>query len=158
MRGLKWNKKILKDKMLLLLTQELRRISRAPALIYNNPDQSPESLHLQYYEIVPSEAMHDVAGHIQNLFEEIPNHVLKPDNKKVNNNLEELKKVIELSMEEKEVKRGRTLLHYRCGLLKVTHYMKDMQLLLETLAETQCILYASEKDRTPHEIFCDYTI
>ena len=72
----------------------------------------------------------------------------------MNNNLEEFKKVIELSMEEKEVKR---CVDYRCGLLKVTHYMKDkfskenkdMQLLLETLAEIPCILYASEKDRTP---------
>ena len=98
--------------------------------------------------------MHDVAGHIHNLFEGIPNHVLKPDNKKVNNNLEVLKKVIELSMEEKEVKR---CVDKRCGLLKVIHHMKDkfskenkdMQLLLETLAEIQCILYASEKDRTP---------
>ena len=81
--------------------------------------------------------MHDVAGHIHNLFEEIPNHMLKPDNRKVNNSLEKLKKVIELSMEKKEVKR---CVDYRCGLLKVTHYMKDkfsrenkdMQLLLET--------------------------
>ena len=125
-----------------------------PALLYNNPDQTLESLHLQYYEILPSESMHDVAGHIDNLLEEIPNHVLKPENKKVNNNLEELKKVIELSMEENKINR---CVDYRCGLLKVTHYMedkfskenKDMQLLLETLAEIQCILYASEKDRTP---------
>ena len=40
MRGLKWNKKMLKDEMMFELTQELRGISRVPALLYNNPDQS----------------------------------------------------------------------------------------------------------------------
>ena len=72
--------------------------------------------------------MCDIAGHISNIFEEYPNHISKPTEKSKGKQnaketaLDELKMIINLSMEGKEVKR---CANYRFSLVEVSHYMKD---------------------------------
>ena len=66
-----------KKEMLFELTQDLGGISRVPPLFYNTPLATAQSLNLQWYDILPSEAIHDIAGHISNIFEESPHHISK---------------------------------------------------------------------------------
>ena len=60
------------------LTEELKGISRVPALLFQSPEASLENLGLERYEVLPHEPMHDIAGHISNLFEELPYHLDAP--------------------------------------------------------------------------------
>ena len=57
-----------------LLTEEMKGIKRAPALLIPNIDNTNL---LQNYEVLPNEPLHDIAGHWKNLFEEIPAHLNK---------------------------------------------------------------------------------
>ena len=50
-------------------------IQRVSTLFFPEPEVSPEKLLSESYEILPCEPLHDVKGHILNLFEEIPYHV-----------------------------------------------------------------------------------
>ena len=56
-RHLAWRQNMNKKEMLFELTQDLRGISRVPALFYNTPLETADSLNLQWYDILPSEAM-----------------------------------------------------------------------------------------------------
>lgn len=52
--------------------EELRRgITNVPALIQNSPDTSLDSLHLENYEISPTEPLHDIKGHLSNVTDEL---------------------------------------------------------------------------------------
>ena len=74
-RKLDWRQSITKSELQFELSQELRGISRVPALFYSTPLETLDNLNLQFYDILPSESMHDIAGHISNIFEESPNHI-----------------------------------------------------------------------------------
>ena len=162
-RKLNWRQNMTKSELQFELSQELSGISRVPALFYSTPLETLENLNLQFYDILPSESMHDIAGHISNIFEESPNHISKPTEKSKRKQKakettpDELKMIINLSMEGKEVK---LCVDYRLSLLKVSHYMKDrfeekdqnLQLMLDTLVEIQAILYLPEEERTPRTI------
>ena len=60
-----------------LLEQILRGVSRVPALLLTDPTQQLASLNLDKYEIVATEPLHDIKGHLINLITELPN-VLPP--------------------------------------------------------------------------------
>ena len=52
--------------------KELRKgVQNFPALL----QPFPEDIHLEKYEVSPCEPLHDMNGHMANLFEEIPKHV-----------------------------------------------------------------------------------
>jgi len=42
-----------------------------PALLHNIPDTPLEALHLQHYEVSPTEPVHDIKGHFTNLIDEL---------------------------------------------------------------------------------------
>ena len=65
------------------MTEELCGTQRIPSMLITTPGDELDSLNLQDYEIFPHEGMHDIAGHIENLFEELPMHV--KDDKHVTN-------------------------------------------------------------------------
>ena len=48
------------------LDQILKGVMRVPALLLTNPTQQLSSLNLQNYEIVASEPLHDIKGHMIN--------------------------------------------------------------------------------------------
>ena len=68
-------KEILKKDTQSHLTEELCAIQWIPSMLITTPGDELDSLNLQDYEIFPHEGMHDVAGHTENLFEELPMHV-----------------------------------------------------------------------------------
>ena len=50
---------------------ELRRgINNVPALLQPDPETDLQNMHLHRYEICPSEPLHDIKGHLSNVFEE----------------------------------------------------------------------------------------
>ena len=56
------------------LAKEIHGIQCVPGMLFSCPDEDLEKLNLQTYEIFPHEGMH-VAGHIENLLEELPMQV-----------------------------------------------------------------------------------
>ena len=104
-KKLNWRQNMTKRELQFELSQELREISKVPALFYSTPPETLENLNLQFYDILPSESMHDIAGHISNIFEESPNHISKPTEKSKRKQKakettpDELKTIINLSSE-----------------------------------------------------------
>ena len=58
--------KMLKPEMQALLTAELKGAQRVPSLLVLNPTQSLRDLHLQDYEVLDCEPLHDYKGHAYN--------------------------------------------------------------------------------------------
>ena len=50
----------------------LKGVQRVPSLLLLNPTQELSALNLDRYSILDSEPLHDVKGHLSNLFEELP--------------------------------------------------------------------------------------
>ena len=61
-----------KDELQRELDDILRGVARVPALLLTNPTQSLSTLNLERYEVVASEPLHDLKGHIINLITELP--------------------------------------------------------------------------------------
>eukprot|EP00731_Ephydatia_muelleri_P007038 Em0003g1286a len=54
------------------LQEILQRVQRVPSLLLLQPDESLTNLNLQYYEVMDCEPLHDIKGHLLNLFQELP--------------------------------------------------------------------------------------
>lgn len=130
-----------------ILKEELKGCQRVPILLKNNPKKGIKMLNLERYELALVEPMHDIGGHIDNVFEELPHH-LTPEEKSL------FEKVIEISYGNKETKRN---VDKRKALLEVILQLdykisgKPMNI-LKTLAEIQRILYLNESKRMPNEV------
>ena len=92
------------------LEEELSGAQRVPALLFSNPKAKLDQLNLQHYEVLACEPLHCVGNHIKNLYEELPNHLIK-DEKIIFNN------ALKTSFNNKDVKRR---WDYRLSLLKMT--------------------------------------
>ena len=96
-RDVKFNCTATKKSLQTKLEQEVKGIQRVPAIIFENPLADCNKFNLINYEILGTEPLHDINGHIKNLFEEIVEHVP---------NKTYLQNVITSSYEGKEVKCG----------------------------------------------------
>ena len=61
-----------------ILAQTLKGVQPVPTLLLPSPSQSLSSLNLDKYEILDSEPLHDLKGHLQHLFAELPFILDKP--------------------------------------------------------------------------------
>ena len=98
-----------------------------------------EDLNLERYEILPCEPLHDIVGHIKNLYEEIPVHLTSSE-KAIFTNLKNA------TFEGKDSKRG---CDYRASLVKLCFIIQGKiptlpTEILTTLAKIQEILYSTE--------------
>ena len=66
-----------RDELDLVLQETLKGVKHVPALLLTNPTQQLSSLNLDRYEIVATEPLHDIKGHVLNLITELP-HILPP--------------------------------------------------------------------------------
>ena len=64
----------------------MRGIQRVPSLLYHNPSISFLNKHLTKYEILSIEPMHDICGHIKNIFTELPNVLNENEKKNISDN------------------------------------------------------------------------
>ena len=62
----------MKDKVAEMLESTLSGVVRVPALLLTNPTQSLSTLNLDRYEVIASEQLHDLKGHIINFITELP--------------------------------------------------------------------------------------
>ena len=58
-----------------ILKKHLSGTSRTPAMCYGTVSTEVSSLNLGSYEISPVEPLHDIKGHIKNLWELLPRHL-----------------------------------------------------------------------------------
>ena len=147
-RGVKFTvnekKKPLKEKY----QNELCGIHHIPAIVFNACQPDLSKVGLKSYEILPVEPLHTIAGHIKNLYKELPSHLKKEDK-------EVFEDVIEASFSGKEAKKGAD---YRKSLVNVTLYLMEKDLdkkysdILVQLCEIQEIVYAEALQRTAKSI------
>lgn len=51
------------------LVEALKGVQRVPSLLIHTPTQSIETLNLQNYTILECEPLHDIKGHLSNIFD-----------------------------------------------------------------------------------------
>ena len=131
------------------LENEVHGIQRVPALMYNNPLDTLESLNLSKYEILVTEPLHDLSNHIKNLYQEIPYHV--PKNMK-----KDVRQILDVSFNGKDAKNSSD---YRKNLLIVAKWFSDnltehfFNKILLSMCNIQAITYYSEKKRSLQSIY-----
>ncbi|XP_078621301.1 uncharacterized protein LOC144887775 [Branchiostoma floridae x Branchiostoma japonicum] len=131
----------------MLLKTELHGIKRPPALLFHCPETSLKSLNLEKYEVLPCEPLHDIAHHIQHIFEELPFHVCSD----VKN---DIKQVYNATLGNKELKRG---CDYRVALITLGNVLEGkasppVMQLITSLLEIQRICYLPAEKRCQREI------
>lgn len=125
----------------------LRGVIRVPALLLANPTQSLLSLGLERYEIVASEPLHDLKGHIVNLITELP-QVLPPEA------MTQCTHLIDCCL-AKEKKSGADL---RRVVIQIYLLLKDLEcssrviLLLQTIIKMGEIAYSLDSHRSPRQL------
>ena len=129
------------------LKKVLRGIKRVPILLLHNPLKDLNQLGLARYEIVMVECMHDIANHIDNILEELPNNLHGDDKEKFT-------EMVETRKAEKEKKRCCDKHKILLQLTQNLHYEIDgfVHRLLRSLSEIQRILYLGDDFRTSKEI------
>ena len=70
-----------------ILKKHLSGTSRTPAMCYGTVSTEVSSLNLGSYEISPVEPLHDIKGHIKNLWELLPHHLPEDLKDKFSNDL-----------------------------------------------------------------------
>ena len=134
------------------LRNEIHGIQRLPTLFFSEPETTTEELLLNAYEILPCEPLHDVKGHLNNLYEEIVYHAENKEEKIL------LQNTIGHVMGDKSCKRG---VDYRVSLIQLVVMLRNKvneQIfdLLDTMCEIQEILYTGENKRSVETILRMY--
>jgi len=142
-RGVSFLQSEKKDVLVKKLEDVLSGIHHVPALLFQSSLDDTNDVGLGGYEVLPVEPLHTIAGHIKNLYEEIPCHVSKTEKST-------FKEAAHVSFAGKEVKRAAD---YRKSLVDLTIFLKDkfdtrFVSLLRQLCEIQQILYAGEDERS----------
>ena len=141
------NMKATKKDLFPMLKKELRGSKRVPVLLFNNPLVNLKHFGLSKYEMAMLECMHDIAGHTDNVLEELPNHLKISDKQEVN-------ALLQVYYAEKDKKR---CCDRRKILVQMTHYLYHkingkVHKLLKTLSEMQRILYLGDGLRNAKNI------
>ena len=98
-RQIKYNTRMQKKELEMLLKEELGSVARVPLLCQGNKFESLSNTPLKRYKVLLSEALHDIKEHIRNLWEELPQHLTDEENACFS-------KVIEVTTKQKEKIRG----------------------------------------------------
>ena len=152
-RQVKFYQSNLKQNLQTKLEAEVQGKHRVPAILFQNPSKTLADMNLENYECFGCEPLHCIAGHIKNLYEEIPYHLDKEEKMYFVN-------IVSASFSGKEAKRGAD---YRLSLIDVTADAKgkipeDVYFLLTSLREMQEILYFKENKRTNENILRLYNV
>ena len=139
------------------LTDSLKEIfmgvQRVPSLLLTNPTQSLEDLNLQNYTIFDCEPLHDLKGHLSNLFDELPQLLEK-------SLADDVKSVLNVHLHMKETKRGGDFrlaaVHVLALLRKRESTPAEVLKLIETAVDISELLYADEDKGSPKCILILY--
>ena len=133
-----------KDNLVCSLKEILKGV-RVPSLLLQNPTQALEEISLKDYTIMDCEPLHDLKGHLSNLFEELP--------KLLDATLaQDVSAVLHADLGTKETKRGGdyrlTLVHVLALLKRRTPPAPILQL-IKTALDISELLYAEDAKRSP---------
>lgn len=136
------------------LKHEMKGISRPPALCCGDVNESLDELNLGRYEVSQVEPLHDLKGHIKNLWEILPEHVPVETNKVMKNEIE-----VALG-ENKDTYRG---CDYRLSVIVVYQRLKglipqEIEELLYTLKGIGRLAYQNSEERSPKSILRLYNM
>ena len=137
-----------------ILKETLRGSQRVPTLLLLNPTQSLESLHLQHYTILDSEPLHDIKGHLANLFTELP-YVLEGSVR------DTCQRIIDSNLKKEKVKGADlrlTAIQVYLYLLANHDESSQVLLLLQTAVQISEILYLPASKRTPKRVLQLYNV
>ena len=154
-RGLLKNnkEKTTKKHLELLLKNSLKGTLRPPALCFGDVMESLQSLNLESYEVSQVEPLHDLKGHIKNLWDLLPHH-LPPEAKKIFTN------EISIALGIKDTYRG---CDYRLSVILIYSRLKgkvpnEIEELLYTLKELGRLAYLGAANRSPKIILRLYNV
>ena len=128
------------------LSEVLKGAQRVPTLLLQNPQQAPSEINLQHYSVLECEPLHDLKGHLKNLFEILPEILDKKISLEVSEVLE-----LDLSKEKKTGADYRLAAMHLLALLRRTVHQHIVKL-LETIVTVSEILYATDDKRSPRQI------
>ena len=123
------------------LSEVLKGAQRVPTLLLQNPQQAPSEINLQHYSVLECEPLHDLKGHLKNLFEILPEILDKKISLEVSEVLE-----LDLSKEKKTGADYRLAAMHLLALLRRTVHQHIVKL-LETIVTVSEILYATDDKR-----------
>ena len=129
------------------LNRRLQGIDRVPAMFYGNEEISAEEMGLAQYEISPSEPLHDIKGHIMNLWIAVPS--LLSDTEK-----EKFQEALDGAYGSKCKVTGAD---YRLSVITVYAQLKgivskDVEELIRTLMVISKLAYQPAAKRSPRSI------
>lgn len=123
-----------------------------PALLLTNPTQNLSDINLDKYEVVASEPLHDIKGHIINIISELP-HIL-PEGDTATKCTHLITNCL-----AKKKKSGADL---RRAIIQIYLLLKDLDcsmkilLLLQTIIKIGKISYSREDKRSPRQLLQVY--
>lgn len=118
-----------------------------PALATNNPNASFQDLHLEQYEVAPTEPLHDFKGHMANIIAEVRANTQ-------GSIYEEVEKVYTATL-KKDTVRG---VDYRKATILLSNTFdkvcpnSDLHRLLSTAVQISEVLYSRETSRSQKQI------
>ena len=131
-----------------VLTDALKGVQRVPSILITNPTKNPVDLHLQHYTILGSEPLHDIKGHLSNVFTELI-YVLEGDLK------ESCKKIISYNTRKDKV----SCADFRLTAIQVYLKLREelpaenrILLLMETAVRISSLLYLHTSSRSPKRV------
>ena len=122
----------------------LQGIQRVPSLILLHPEEQLVNLNLQHYTVVDCEPLHDIKGHLLNLFQELPSVLPNEIKEKC-----EIRINLCLKKEKKSTADLRAALIQIFLIVNTSNADWKIQMLLQSAVICCEILYASDNERCP---------
>ena len=124
------------------LARILKGVQRVPTLLLDTPDRKLEDINLHRYCILDCEPLHDIKGHLMNLFTELPYIIT---DMQLRNQVVEL---LDIVVPKEKPSGG----DYRCAAIRALALLnesacEDICLLMNTIVEISEIQYANENKR-----------
>ena len=124
-------------------------ITNFPALLQDQPQATLQSLHLQQYEVSPTEPLHDLKGHLGNIIEETL-HITTGDV------LQELKRIKAAVLNKdtircSDLRKALILMYLKLRSLQPDSVLTD---LYRTAVDITYFCYDHESIRTPKSVLC----
>ena len=136
-----------KDIMEAELMGILRGIQRVPSLLLQNPQQPLSALNLDKYTVLDCEPLHDIKGHLENLFSELL-LLLRPEVAAA------CSSILDVTVTKQKAKGS----DYRMAAILVLlclleHSQEGSSLILmQTIVEIMMVMYSNDEKRTPKQI------
>ena len=131
------------------LASVLKGAQRVPSLLFLNPSQSLEAINLQHDTVFDCEPMHDLKGHLLNIYAaELP-HILK------GNLRETCQEIIDTNLSKEKVTCADvrlTAIHPYLQLLESFPAQEPVVQLIQTAVQISEVLYLRSSERSPKRI------